>query len=153
MSTQEQDQAIEKLASHVANIVQVSGTRAQDFLILTNAGGIVACLGLIGSSSPHASDWALRLFLVMYLLGLSLAGWTMIRGFRYALRLASGFRSSVDAFRAGTGEWTAVLTLFARVPNERFASVGLMIGGASIVLFTAATLGACAWLLLVSAPT
>jgi hypothetical protein len=77
----------------------IAGTRAQDFLIFTNGGAVIACFGLIGSSSPYANAAPVKVFLAMFLLGLVLAGLTVIRGFRYVTRLAFDFRATVDSLK------------------------------------------------------
>lgn len=147
----ENDIAAHSLGELVSRLVEASGTRAQDFLILTNAGGVVACLGLITSSSPHANGLMIRVLLVMYLVGLALVGWTSIRGFLRMQRLAMDFANTMSQYRAGDVEWSAVADLFAPKSHHDFAQLGLRLGAASLATLIAATITACVWLLCVAA--
>lgn len=142
--------AAQRLGDLVSRLVEASGTRAQDFLILTNAGGVVACLGLITSSSPHGNGSMIRILLAMYIIGLALVGWTSIRGFLRVQRLAMDFATTMAAYRAGEVEWSAVADLFAPKSLNEFAQRGLMIGAASLVVLIAATITSCVWLLYVA---
>src|SRR5947207_4763057 len=90
-TTDEQEVAIEKMLAIVNQMAVTAGTRAQDFLTLTNGSAAIACLALIGSESPYAKSSIVRVLLAMFVVGLGLAGVTMVRGFRFATGLAWDF--------------------------------------------------------------
>jgi hypothetical protein len=72
-----------------ADIGKTAGTRAQDFITITNGGAAIACLGLMGSSSPFANAPEVKWLFAIFLLGLVCAGVTMVR---YATNLGLSFR-------------------------------------------------------------
>jgi hypothetical protein len=57
---------------------------------------------MIGSESPYAKSVIVKILLAIFLIGLGLAGATMVRAFRYTATLAFDFRDMVDRMRAGT---------------------------------------------------
>lgn len=139
-----------RLSELAAMIVKESGTRAQDFLTLVNAGGVVACLGLISSSSPHAGSSTVRWLLLLYVVGLALNGWGIVRGAYFGQKLARKFRSATDALAQGKGTFAEIAALFAAQPNFKFARTGTIISAASLAAFAVATVWACTWLLTAS---
>ena len=83
-----------------------------DFLILTNGGAALACLGMIASASPHADDRAVKVLLLVFVTGLALAGALTVRGFLNTAQISSAFGETVEHIRTGTAHWDALRRIF-----------------------------------------
>jgi hypothetical protein len=145
--TEKQEEAIKYLAGFLSEQGYRAGSKMLDFLILTNGGAAVACLGMIASSSPHANDYAVKLLLAAFVIGLALAGWLTVRGFRYTMQMLLDFHDTVDRMRAGTETWEALGRIFDMKIAKRFKDRGVIIGSASLGMFAIGAAGALIWLL------
>jgi hypothetical protein len=143
--TDKQEELIKYVAGLLKEAAYRAGSKMLDFLILTNGGAAVACLGMIASTSPHADDRAVKVLLAVFVLGLALAGILTVRGFLYTARISFGFGEAVDRMRAGTAQWEALTQVFKQ--PKRFYQLSVLIGAASLVMFAGGALGACIWLL------
>jgi hypothetical protein len=148
--TEKQEAAIQQMLNTLAQMNTLAGTRAQDFLTLTNGGAAIACLGLMGSSSPYASAPIVKILLAMFMLGLGFAGVTTIRAFRYATRIAWAFLDTLAQLRAGKAEWTDLMGALDPNGARHLFRWNVWFGGASLVLFGSGSLIACAWLICVA---
>jgi hypothetical protein len=142
-----QEEVIKYLAGFLAEQGYRAGSKMLDFLILTNGGAAVACLGMIASASPHANDYAVKLLLAAFVIGLALAGWLTVRGFRYITWMLLEFRDTVDRMRAGTEPWGSLGKIFDPKTAKRFMDRGVIIGSASLGMFAIGAAGALIWLL------
>jgi hypothetical protein len=148
--TDEQKAAIQQMSNLMAKIVATAATRAQDFLVITNGGAVIACLAMMGSSSPYANAMPVKIFLALFLLGLVLAGVTMVRGFHYATKLGFAFRATVDRLGAGEGQWQELVQLFDPKITRAVFTRNVQIGAVSLALFGVGAVCACTWLIGVS---
>lgn len=148
--TDEKKAAIQQMGNLMFKVVATAATRAQDFLVITNGGATVACLAMIGSSSPYANAMPVRIFLAMFLLGLVLAGVTMVRGFFYATRLGFDFRATVDRLAAEEAEWSELMQLFDPKIGRAVFEQNVRIGAVSLALFGVGAACAVTWLIGVS---
>jgi hypothetical protein len=115
-----QEEIVRWLAGFVAENMYRVGSKMLEFLILTNGGAAIACLGLIASSSPRANDYVVKLILAAFVIGLGLAGWITVRGFRYMTRMSFQFRATLDRIRAKTEPWEAMGKVFAADDTMQF---------------------------------
>jgi hypothetical protein len=146
--TGKQEELIKYLSGMVAESAYRAGSKMLDLLILTNGGAAVACLGMIASESPHADDYAGKLLLMVFIIGLALAGVLTVRGFLYTTRMTFDFGDTVARMRAGSAQWGALQKLFQDMKPKQFYTVNVWIGGASLVMFGIGAIGACTWLLI-----
>jgi hypothetical protein len=86
----------------------------------------------------------------LFLLGLVLAGATVVRGFRYATKIGWAFPAAVVELRAGKIDWTGMLKSLDPEGAKALYQGNVWLGGLSSGLFTVGTIGACAWLIMVS---
>jgi hypothetical protein len=143
--TDKQEETVKYVTGLLKEAAYRAGSKMLDFLILTNGGAAVACLGMIASASPHADDRAVRILLTVFVIGLSLAGVLTVRGFLYTARMSFGFGETVERMHAGTAEWDALGKLFKQ--PKRFYELSVVVGAASLVMFAGGAIGACIWLL------
>jgi hypothetical protein len=148
--TEKEEAAIQQMSNLVVQMVTMAGTRAQDFLTITNGGAAIACLAMIGSSSPYANDAPVKIFLAMFVLGLVLAGVTMVRGFRYTTKLAWAFGDTVPRLRRGEAQWDDLMAVFDPKVGKALFRWNVRIGAASLTLFGVGAVCACTWLIGVS---
>ena len=142
-----QEEIAKYLANFLAELMYRAGSKMLDFLIITNGGAAIACLGMIASASPHANDYTVKLILAAFVIGLALAGWLTVRGFRYITTMSIAFPSTLQRIRAGTEPWEALGKVLAPDHANKFRTVGVAIGAASLGMFALGAAGALIWLL------
>ena len=134
-TTVEQEQIIGELGRTFANLAAIAGTRAQDFLVLTNGGAAVACLALLSSESSLAKSVMVKLSLAIFVFGLLLAGVTMTRGYFYATNTATRFIELVPRIRAGSATWHQLQQVVDPHKAMRFYRTQTAIGCGSLMAF------------------
>jgi len=146
-TTDQQEAVIQQMATLMTQMVTTAGTRAQDFLTITNGSAAIACLAMIGSESPYARSPVVKILLATFLIGLILAGVTMMRGFAYTTVLAFDFRDAVGRLRSGDSTWDELMRLFDPIRGRRLFRTNVAIGAASLITFLVGAAGAIFWLL------
>jgi hypothetical protein len=143
--TDRQEEIIKYVAGLLKEAAYRAGSKMLDFLILTNGGAAVACLGMIASASPRADDHAVKVFLLVFVIGLSLAGVLTVRAFLYTAQISFGFGETVEHIRAGSAHWDALGKIFKQ--PKRFYESSVLIGTLSLLMFAGGAIGASIWLL------
>jgi hypothetical protein len=145
-----QEALLFRMSDVVARMGVTAGTRAQDFITITNGAAALACLGLMGSSSPYANSPVVRVLLAMFVSGLVLAGVTVVRGYRFATKVGWAFNDAARRLGRGEATFADVLTAFDMERAKALFTWNTVIGAISLGLFAAGAIGACVWLIVLS---
>ena len=78
---------------------------------------------VLDGARAYANDYAVKLILAAFVIGLALAGLVTVRGFRYMTRMALQFPVTLERVRARTEPWEAIGKVFLPPDATRFRKI------------------------------
>ena len=105
MTPEQQQSYIDGRWAQLSALTKDVSDRAAAYLLLTNSGGAVATLSFIGAVESIRSQYAPRIALALFALGLILVGVYTAMRVHYVDRLFAHWRRGVGRFYRGEIDW------------------------------------------------